>query len=295
MLLTAFHGFCMALADAVPGVSGGTIAFILGFYERLLGALGALTGASGAPRRPALAYLAKLGLGWAAGMLLSAVVLAELLDGHIYALSSLFLGLTAASIPLIVRSEAQTLRAHRACCWCFPLGLLAVVGLAALRRSPLIGAAVQMTALNVPDCLYMILTGALAIGAMVLPGISGSSVLMIFGVYVPALRAVRRVLALDFSALPGLVILAFGFVIGAAVFARLVRRAMLRFRPQMLWAILGLMCGSLYAICLGPASMDLPPLSIASFRPAAFVLGAAVLLALEAISHALEQHGKPHT
>ena len=39
MILTAFHGFCMALADSVPGVSGGTIAFILGFYERFLDAL----------------------------------------------------------------------------------------------------------------------------------------------------------------------------------------------------------------------------------------------------------------
>lgn len=42
MFLTAFHGLCMALADSVPGVSGGTIAFILGFYERFLDALHAL-------------------------------------------------------------------------------------------------------------------------------------------------------------------------------------------------------------------------------------------------------------
>lgn len=39
MILTAFHGFCMALADSVPGVSGGTIAFILGFYDRFINAL----------------------------------------------------------------------------------------------------------------------------------------------------------------------------------------------------------------------------------------------------------------
>lgn len=51
MILTAFHGFCMALADSVPGVSGGTIAFILGFYERFLNALHDLFREKGPARR----------------------------------------------------------------------------------------------------------------------------------------------------------------------------------------------------------------------------------------------------
>lgn len=295
MLLTAFHGFCMALADAVPGVSGGTIAFILGFYERLLSALGALLGRSGGARRPAARYLLRLGLGWAAGMLVSVLVIAELLERHIYALSSLFLGLTAASVPFIIRAERNTLRSGISKCWCFPLGLIAVVALTALRRSPLISTAVHFSALSAADCLYVLATGALAVGATVLPGISGSSVLMIFGVYVPALRAVREVLSLELTVLPGLALLALGFVLGAAVFARVIRRAMAQYRAQMLWAILGLMCGSLYAICLGPATMELPPLTFASFRPLAFVLGAAVLLTLEAVSRALERRSKPNT
>ncbi len=113
MFLTAFHGFCMALADSVPGVSGGTIAFILGFYERFLGALNALFGSERAPRRPALRYLCKLGAGWCVGLVLSLLLISELLEQHIYLLSSLFLGLTSASIPFILRAERHTLRNHR--------------------------------------------------------------------------------------------------------------------------------------------------------------------------------------
>ena len=64
MILTAFHGFCMALADSVPGVSGGTIAFILGFYERFLDALHGLFRGKGVERKAGLLYLLKLGLGW---------------------------------------------------------------------------------------------------------------------------------------------------------------------------------------------------------------------------------------
>lgn len=63
MILTAFHGFCMALADSVPGVSGGTIAFILGFYDRFLDALHSLFGKDAGARRAAVLYLLKLGAG----------------------------------------------------------------------------------------------------------------------------------------------------------------------------------------------------------------------------------------
>lgn len=63
MLVNLFHGFCMALADSVPGVSGGTIAFILGFYDRFLNALHELFGRDREARLPALRYLVKLGAG----------------------------------------------------------------------------------------------------------------------------------------------------------------------------------------------------------------------------------------
>ena len=68
MILTAIHGFCMALADSVPGVSGGTIAFILGFYDRFLDALHSLFWKDKAARKSAILYLLKIGAGWVIGM-----------------------------------------------------------------------------------------------------------------------------------------------------------------------------------------------------------------------------------
>ncbi len=107
MILTAFHGFCMALADSVPGVSGGTIAFIFGFYERFIDALHDLFGGSREGRKNALCYLAKLGVGWAAGMAACVVLLSGLFEKNIYFMSSLFLGLTVSSIPFIVAQKAD--------------------------------------------------------------------------------------------------------------------------------------------------------------------------------------------
>ena len=94
MALKLFQGFCMALADSVPGVSGGTVAFILGFYEPFLNAIHSLFGKDPAARRAAFFYLLKLGIGWAMGLIGSISLLARLFGSNIYFLSSLFLGLT---------------------------------------------------------------------------------------------------------------------------------------------------------------------------------------------------------
>lgn len=65
LILNMFRGFCMALADSVPGVSGGTIAFLLGFYDKFIGSLDALVSGTKEERKEALVFLVKLGIGWA--------------------------------------------------------------------------------------------------------------------------------------------------------------------------------------------------------------------------------------
>ena len=132
MILSAFHGFCMALADSVPGVSGGTIAFILGFYDRFLDALHGLFGKDDAARKDAVRYLLKLGLGWVIGMGTCVLVLSQLFAAHIYFMSSLFLGLTLTSFPLVVRAEADVLRGRVKKLPFAALGLALVVGLTLL-------------------------------------------------------------------------------------------------------------------------------------------------------------------
>ena len=101
------------------------------------------------------------------------------------------------------------------------------------------------------ELLYLFVAGALAIMAMVLPGISGSTLLLIFGVYAPTLYALRRLLALDLAVLPGLFALALGVLVGVGVSIRWIRAALRRNRAKMLDFILGLMAGALYAIVLG--------------------------------------------
>lgn len=294
MILTVFHGFCMALADSVPGVSGGTIAFILGFYERFLGALHGVFQGTKAARKGAALYLAKLGCGWVVGMGACVVVLSNLFAQNIYFMSSLFLGLTLCSIPFVATAEKAALRDFRKAGF-LAVGAAVVVGLTLLRAAGLGMGAINYAHLQPLQFVYLFLSGAVAITAMVLPGISGSSVLLIAGVYLPTIQAVHDLLGLDFAVFPGLCVLGFGVLFGVGVSIRGIRAALQHHRSAMVWLILGLMLGSLYAIVNGPASLDTPQpaLSLATFQLPAFLLGAAVLLGLNALKAAAEKNTRP--
>lgn len=174
-----------ALADSVPGVSGGTAAFILGFYEPFLNAVHSLFGKNSAARRAALLYLLKLGAGWGVDLLGSILLLARMFENNIYFLSSLFFGLTLASVPCVVKAERRQIlgKPQR---WPFSLlGLALVCGLTWFRAVSPGGGTLDYTGLEPLQYGYLFLSGALAISAMALPGISGSSLLLIMGVYLP--------------------------------------------------------------------------------------------------------------
>jgi len=282
-LLSAFHGLCMALADSVPGVSGGTIAFILGFYDDLLRALQGLFNGKGPVRRQSLRALLRFGIGWGVGMAACILALAELFELHVYFMCSLFLGLSAAAFPLVARAERGALRNTARYAPLALLGAALVVGLTLLREDAAVSLRVDFSELRVWPLLYLFVSGAIAVSAMILPGISGSTLLLIAGVYLPAMHALRQLLRLDFSGLPGILTLCLGAVAGAALSIRAIRAALRRFRGQMVWLILGLMVGSLYAIAMGPAGLQtpLPPVSFQTFSLPGFLLGAAALLALE--------------
>ena len=290
MILTAFHGFCMALADSVPGVSGGTIAFILGFYDCFINALHDLFQGNWKQRKAALTYLLKLGIGWGIGMVSCVVLLSSLFEQNIYFMSSLFLGLTVCSIPFVAMAEMETLKNwHNG--WLLLVGVAAVVELTLFRTRAVGLGAISYAQLQPLQFGWIFLSGAVAITAMVLPGISGSSVLLIAGVYLPTIQAVHSLLSLQIVVIPGLCALGLGVLAGIGLSIRAIRAALQNHRSAMVWLILGLMLGSLYAIANGPASLDipLPPLSFANFHLPAFLIGIVLLLALEGLKKIMEK------
>jgi putative membrane protein len=239
-LLVAAKGFCMGAADVVPGVSGGTMALVLGIYERLLKAIRAfdtrllreLRGGhlAAAAEHVDLLFLVPLGIGIVAALAFftRVVGLPGLVQSHPELVYALFFGLVVGSIVFLIRSLAPLLR------WdlvSFAAGI--VLGLMMVRTVPF----------ETPEHGWFIfLSGALAICAMILPGISGAFILLVLRKYAYVFDAIAR---LDLAVL---VPFALGAVCGLMLFSRLLVWLLRHYHRRTLSTIIGVLTGSLWLI-----------------------------------------------
>lgn len=282
MFKNIFHGFVMAMADAVPGVSGGTVAFILGFYFDFIDSLHNLF--DDKVKRPfAFRYLLKLGIGWILGFVVSVVIISKIIDTNIYLLSSIFLGLTIASIPFIVKDEINIIKLNTKYFYFSILGLLLVVGLVLIRDMRPVINSFNLIEINILEAVYIFLAGAFAISATLLPGISGSSILLITGLYIPVIKAAGEVLSLNFQNLDALLILLLGIIFGIIISVRVLRYVLGKYKEKMIYLIIGLVIGSIFAIIMGPTAIDesAAALNLSNFNLLGFILGIVILFVLE--------------
>ncbi len=233
-------GFCIGAADVVPGVSGGTMAFILGIYRRLVEAIRSFDAAlvrllfagrfRHAIRHVDLALIAPLALGIFAALLFftRVVPLPRLIETHPDLVYGLFFGLIVASIVVLIRS----LEGVRPVEWTVSLGG-AAIGFGIVNLVPV----------STPDAPWFIaLSGALAISAMLLPGVSGSFILLILRKYAYVFDGIGR---LD----PGVIIpFGVGVVLGLMAFSRVLAWLLREWYRTTLLAICGLLIGSLWVV-----------------------------------------------
>lgn len=251
-----FNGFMMALADSVPGVSGGTIAFLLGFYDKFIDSLNYLLTKNKNHRKFGIRFLIKLGIGWVIGMIASILVLTSVFETHIYKVSSLFMGFIILSIPIIIIEEKDVLKGKYLNSIFTIIGILLVFLISYYNSSQV--AQINLTNFNLGTGIYIFLVGMIAISAMILPGISGSTLLLIFGLYLPVINGIKDLVHLNFSSFFGLFIFGLGVLTGIFSIIKLLRRALDKYRSQTVYTIIGLMIGSIYSIIMGPTTLDNP-------------------------------------
>lgn len=249
MATTYAGGFLMGSADIVPGVSGGTIALVLGIYERLIanirqGARAAsllvrldLPATLRALRHVEWSFLLPLLLGVGTAVVTLATGLEHLLENEPVYLSAAFAGLIVGSVVISYQElEERTVRIH---------GLLVA---SAIATFVLLG--LRSGRFEDPGLPIIFAGGALAICAMILPGVSGSFILLMIGLYEGVLSAVRdRDLAV-------IAVFAIGAVFGLATFSTLLNWTLRRYREAVLAILIGLMAGSLRVLWPWPAEPD---------------------------------------
>ena len=234
----AFKGACMGAADVIPGVSGGTIAFLMGIYQELLDSIKSVNGEAFK-----LLFKGKIADFWKhingnflaslfVGILVSVFSLARLmkylLEFHPIPLWSFFFGLILASAIYILKGLDK---------WSIQniVALLIGVGIAAFIcvASPA----------QTPDALWFIfLSGAIAICAMILPGISGSFILLLLGKYAFVMTAVTEL------NIPVLAVFAVGCAVGIVSFSHFLSWLLKKFYMLTIALLSGFMLGSLLKV-----------------------------------------------
>lgn len=240
----------MGTADLVPGVSGGTIALVIGIYERLVesiregsSALAALI--RGRPgeftehlRRVEWLFLLPL----LAGILTAVVTLASVLEHQLEAnptiMAGAFFGLVVGSVAIAWGRLRDTLPRHYVIALVVAIALFLLLGLG------------EDASIADPSLLAFFGAGALAICAMILPGISGSLILLLIGMYAAVLGAVndRDLLSVGVFVL--------GAILGLAIFSQILHWALANHHDDVLAALVGLMAGSLRVLWPWPGGVD---------------------------------------
>lgn len=231
-------GLIFGTANVIPGVSGGTMLVVFGIFDRLTDAI------SGVKRIfKNFPFLLTFGLGAGAGILVSAKVISQMFVSFGVQTNMFFIGLILGGIPLIYRLGTAEKKPKPLCILPFVIAMAFVIALAVLEKLNIFSLTAEtVEGFDFVFSLKMVGSAALAAVTMIIPGISGSFVMMLLGVYetiIGALSTFNFYVIIPF---------AIGAVVGIVVGAKLISMLIAKNRLMVYSALMGLVIGSVYAI-----------------------------------------------
>ncbi|MBU9721495.1 MULTISPECIES: DUF368 domain-containing protein [Bacillaceae] len=237
MIRTVLKGMLIGITETVPGVSGSTIAMILGVYEKLVYSLSLLTTKH---RREAYPFLIKLGMGMTLGFVMFLYVIRFLLETYRTPTLMFFAGIIVGFIPYLVKEA--TIQGNVS----FKLKhfLIIIIFIAIVAMGQFIGGnrEIDVSNLHFSNYIFLFFSGILASTALVLPGISGALILTILGIYEIAASSIFH---LNFSII---IPIGLGVVVGILLTSKLVRYLLNEYTMETYSAMIGLVTGSIIAI-----------------------------------------------
>jgi putative membrane protein len=252
------NGLAFGITETIPGVSGGTIAIILGFYNDLIETINHFT----ENFKKYLKFLIPLILGAACGILLFSSIIHYLLTNHSFPTMLFFFVLITGIIPLIffkVKEPGQKLKVSEILLIVIPFLILIVIS--ELRRVSVPEPEVAINNINIPFMIFIFFAGMIAAAALIIPGISGSFVLLLVGLYPLIIYSISsiRILFSDISninlfinILKVLIPLGIGIIIGGLCMARLIEKLLKNYHKIIYSVILGLLSGSVVVLFKNP-------------------------------------------
>jgi len=233
------YGMILGVANIIPAISGGTMAVILNIYDKILYAISLKN------VKRNLSFLIPLGLGCVASIFALSNVMISLMEHYTMILNFCFIGLIIGSVPMIYkRARYEKIKGRNVAIFFLALAfmfLMAMFGNGGLSNKTL----AELGGLDLRLATWLLFVSAISTIAMILPGISGSFVMLLLGAYTIALEALANLNILV------IIPIGIGIMLGGFIGIKFIK-TMLRFHPQALYfAILGLIIGSIYSIYPG--------------------------------------------
>jgi len=243
-LLDFAKGGAIGIANIIPGVSGGTIAVIVGIYDKLIESISNLFGKNGINKFHFI-FLIKVIFGALALIFISSKIIVFLLNNYFELLMFSFIGIIIGSVPAIVKMHFD-MRVT-----VFRITILLIGITLPVILSKFVNTEVHKTnsfffeEIDIHNYLILLVTGILAGGTMVVPGISGSLIMVLLGQYSLVVYSVEQL------KIKPLFFLAFGVFLGIFTFAKLMNFLFKKSKSVTLYFVLGLVLGSCYKIYPG--------------------------------------------
>ncbi|MCI8454858.1 MAG: DUF368 domain-containing protein [Lachnospiraceae bacterium] len=281
-LFNVFKGMLIGVANVIPGVSGGTMAVSLGIYDRLIGSISGLFGAF----KKSVSFLLPILIGCVLGIVCFTYIIEYLLADHTFVTCMAFVGLILGGIPILLTALKKSMRTRRK-------KTIGICGIAAFLLAFFICAGLPLfnvgetglTKIDVSagNMAILFLLGIIASATMVIPGVSGSMMLMIFGYYYGIINTIKgffdALRAMDFPTMVhGVLLLApfgIGILLGIFLIAKLITFLFERFGVETYCAILGLVLASPVAIFINTGLFSM----LTSLNFWAIAFGAVLLIA----------------
>ncbi len=244
-LILVAKGFVIGIANIIPGVSGGTLAITLGIYERLIKAISHFF----TNLKENIKFLVPIAVGAVLSLLILSNVIGYALDHYPIPTTLLFVGLIFGGVPLLYR-HVKTEKKSSSNLLIFFITFAIVTIFAFLKEGNF---SVDLSNLNLFGYILLFIVGMVAAATMVIPGISGSFMLMLLGYYQPIINTIRNLTRFDDLTKSFMILIPFGIgvLVGIVLIAKLIEFLLEKYEVKTYFGILGFVLASVLTLIYG--------------------------------------------
>ncbi len=243
-LILILKGFILGIANIIPGVSGGTLAMTMGIYEDIIKSISSILKT---PKK-SLKLLLYLGIGAALSILILSKLLNYTLTNYAFATTLFFIGLIVGGFPLLLKKA----KGHKVSLG-YLLSFLSTTSLVIiLRLLQTSENTVSLNNISLFTIIILLLVGMLAASTMVIPGVSGSFVLMLIGFYKPILNTISNITKFNLLGHNLLILVPFGIgvLLGIVLTAKLIEYLLKKYEIYTYYGIYGFILASILVLIL---------------------------------------------